>query len=109
MINLKKFAAEFVGTFLLVFLGTGAIVVNDAISGNLTVVGVSLAFGLAVGLSVYLFSSISGAHINPAVTLGFWLEGRLNRFLVFMYLGAQFTGLFWPAEFCGWLSLPIPP
>ncbi len=72
----QAWLAEFLGTFLLVFAGTGAIVVNHASAGAVTHVGISLAFGLAALIGICAFGSLSGAHFNPAVTVGLVLAGR---------------------------------
>jgi aquaporin Z len=72
----RRCASEFVGTFALVFVGTGAIAV-DATTGGVTPVGVALCFGLVVMAMVYALGDISGAHLNPAVSLGFWCSGQL--------------------------------
>ena len=74
--TLKKLVAEFIGTFALVFAGTGAIVVNETSSGMITQVGIALTFGLIVLAMIYTLGDISGAHINPAVTIGFWVARR---------------------------------
>jgi aquaporin NIP len=66
---MKKFGAEFIGTFALVFAGTGAIVINDVSGGAVTHVGVALTFGLVVLAMIYAVGDISGAHLNPVVTL----------------------------------------
>ncbi len=73
---MKKLIAEFIGTFALVFAGTGAIVINDASGGSITHVGIDLTFGLVILAMIYAVGDISGAHFNPAVTGGFWLSGR---------------------------------
>ena len=64
--NAKKSAAEIIGTFCLVFAGTGAIVINDVSSGKGTHVGVALTFGLVVMSMIYAIGDVSGAHLNPA-------------------------------------------
>ncbi len=88
---LKRAGAEFVGTFFLVFIGVGSVAV-EATSGGLGSVGVSLAFTFAVATAVYAFGPISGAHINPAVTIGLWARGALDRGHVPSYVVAQFAG-----------------
>src|SRR5215213_9136582 len=89
---MKKFAAEAIGTFCLVFAGTGAIVVNDVSGGTVTHVGVSLVFGLVVMAMIYAVGDVSGAHLNPAVTCGFWLARRFPGRAVPLYLGSQAVG-----------------
>jgi len=83
--------AEFVGTFFLVFAGTGAIVV-DSINHEVTHVGVSLVFGLVIAALIYAVGHISGAHFNPAVTIGFWLLGEFPPARVPAYVAAQILG-----------------
>ncbi len=87
-----KFIAEAIGTFCLVFAGTGAIIVNQVSGGQVTHVGVSLVFGLVVLAMIYAVGHISGAHMNPAVTLGFLSTGRLPRGELMSYLTAQIIG-----------------
>ena len=84
--------AEFSGTFGLVFIGTGALVVNEMTGGDISHVGVSLSFGLTVLAMIYAFGDVSGAHINPAVTVGFWASGRLDGRRVPGYVVAQCAG-----------------
>jgi aquaporin NIP len=88
----KKYAAEFIGTFALVFAGTGAIVVNEASHGAITHVGIALTFGLIVLVMIYTLGDLSGAHINPAVTIGFWLSRRLPGRDVLPYVTSQCAG-----------------
>ncbi len=88
----KPLAAEFLGTFCLVFAGTGAIVINDVSGGATTHVGVALTFGLIVLAMIYTLGDISGAHINPAVTLGFFAARRFPARKVLPYILAQLFG-----------------
>jgi aquaporin Z len=88
----NRFLAEGIGTFALVFAGCGAIIVNDAFGGALGHVGVSLVFGLIVMAMIYSVGNISGAHLNPAVTLGFLSAGRLEKHDILPYIGSQIAG-----------------
>ncbi|MBX3357586.1 MAG: aquaporin [Phycisphaeraceae bacterium] len=88
----RRLAAEFLGTYGLVFAGTGAIVVDAQTGGAVTHVGVALTFGLVVMSMIYAFGEVSGAHLNPAVTLGFWAAGRFPLRDVGPYAAAQFVG-----------------
>jgi aquaporin NIP len=90
----KKLAAEFIGTFALVFAGTGAIVIDQVSGGNVTHVGVALTFGLIVLAMIYTLGEISGAHINPAVTIGFWFSRRFPSREVLPYVASQCAGAF---------------
>src|SRR6266480_1274127 len=88
----KKYAAEFIGTFGLVFAGTGAIVINDVSGGAVTSVGIGLTFGLIVLAMIYAIGDVSGAHLNPAVTLGFFAARRFSGREVLPYIGSQALG-----------------
>ncbi len=89
---MKKLAAEAIGTFALVFAGTGAIVSSEVSQHAISHVGVALTFGLVVLAMIYTLGDISGAHLNPAVTLAFCAAGRLPRQLAIPYLAAQCSG-----------------
>lgn len=91
---LRKMVAEFVGTFALLFAGTGAIIVNEVHGGAVTHVGVAATFGLVVLAMIYAVGDVSGAHLNPAVTLAFSAAGRLSGAAVGPYLGSQLLGAF---------------
>jgi aquaporin NIP len=88
----KKYAAEFIGTFGLVFAGTGAIIINDVSGGAVTNVGIGLTFGLIVLAMIYAIGDVSGAHLNPAVTLGFFAARRLEAKMIFPYVLSQVSG-----------------
>lgn len=88
----KKLAAELFGTFALVFAGTGAIIINDVSGGTITHAGVAATFGLIVLAMIYTFGDVSGAHLNPAVSLGFFAAGRMPGREVLPYVGAQLLG-----------------
>lgn len=88
----KKYIFEFIGTFLLVFLGTGIIVLNDILRGNIGRLGIVIAFGFIVALIVYLLGPVSGAHINPAVSVGFYIVGMLPKQDLLPYIFNQSIG-----------------
>ena len=87
----KKLAAESLGTFILVFAGTGAIMVND-IANAIGHVGIAMTFGFVIVALIYSFAHVSGAHFNPAVTIAFWTMGEFHRKNVIPYISAQVFG-----------------
>jgi aquaporin Z len=89
---MRRLAAEFVGTFALVFAGTGAIVINDVSGGTVSHVGVALTFGLIVLAMIYAVGDVSGAHLNPAVTLGFFAARRFEAHYIVPYIVSQCAG-----------------
>ena len=86
---MKKIIAEFIGTLTLVFFGCGAAVLAGAEVGQL---GISFAFGLAIVAMAYGIGPISGCHVNPAVSFGAFLAGRMSMPDMLQYWGAQFAG-----------------
>jgi aquaporin NIP len=90
--NFKRYIAEVIGTFALVFAGTGAIVINDVADSAVSHIGVALTFGLVVMAMIYTVGDISGAHLNPAVTLGFVAARRMGASDGARYIGSQLIG-----------------
>lgn len=89
---MKKYLAEAIGTFALVFCGTGAIVINEVFAGSVGHLGIALTFGLIVMGMIYAIGDISGAHMNPAVTIGFTLSGTFPVKKVLPYIISQLAG-----------------
>lgn len=90
----NKWTAEALGTFALVFAGTGAIIIDDWTGGSIGHAGIALTFGMVVLAMIYSFGDVSGAHINPAVTLGFVAAGRFPIARAPGYIAAQLAGAF---------------
>jgi aquaporin NIP len=91
---MNRYISEFIGTFALVFVGTGAIVINQETGGSITHVGIAISFGLIVMAMIYAVGDISGAHLNPAVTIAFWFAKKFDLKDVFPYITAQLLGGF---------------
>ena len=89
---MKKYIAEIIGTFSMLFCGCGAMVINDFTGGTITHPGVAITWGLIVMAMIYAFGDISGAHFNPAVTVGFAVAKKFSWKEVPKYIIAQFTG-----------------
>ena len=89
---MRKYLAEIIGTFALVFCGTGAIVIDQHTGGAVTHVGVAITFGLIVTAMIYSVGDISGAHLNPAITLAFWLAKEFPAKEIFPYILSQCIG-----------------
>lgn len=91
---MKKLLGEFLGTYALVFAGTGAIIIDGVSGGAITHAGVALTFGLIVIAMIYSLGDVSGAHLNPAVTVAFAAAGRSPWSTVPGYIAAQLAGAF---------------
>lgn len=91
---MRKYLAEIIGTFALVFCGTGAIIINQVSGGAVTHVGVAITFGLIVAAMIYTVGDISGAHLNPAVTIAFWIGKVFPSKEVVPYIVSQAIGAF---------------
>ncbi len=88
----QAYIAEAIATFALVFIGAGAVLANDVAQGQIGLVGIALAHGLVLMCMVYATSHISGAHINPAVTLGLWVTEKISSLKAITYIIAQLIG-----------------
>ena len=106
MKNYRAYLAEAVGTFALIFVGAGAIVADSFSGGAVGLVGIAMAHGLVLAVMVSATMNISGGHINPAVTFGFLVTGRIGVGDAFGYWLSQFAGAIL-AAFC--LVAVFPP
>ena len=91
---MKKYFAETIGTFAMVFCGCGAMTINEITGGSITHVGIAMTWGLIVMSMIYAFGDISGAHFNPAVTFGFAYANKFPWKEVPKYFIAQAIGAF---------------
>lgn len=89
---IRPLVAELAGTFTFVFIGAGAVVVDAAKAGQLGLVSISLAHAFALAVVVTATVSISGGHINPAVTFALWLARKIDARSAGLYVGAQLVG-----------------
>lgn len=89
---MKKYVAEFLGTYALVFAGTGAIIIDQQTHGSVTHVGVAITFGLIVMSMIYALGDISGAHLNPAVSLAFTAAKKFPVKELIPYTISQLSG-----------------
>jgi aquaporin Z len=90
--NHKKFLAEVIGTFIVIVLATGSVVIDAKLNGALGIPFIAFAPFVGVVICVYLFGKVSMAHFNPAVTLGFLITKHITKRLVVLYLTAQISG-----------------
>src|SRR5690242_8820908 len=92
----QKLLAEFIGTFLFVLIGAGSICTDQAMrtsgASGMGLIGIALAHGLALAIVITAVGHISGGHINPAVTIGFWVTRKMSTLLALGYWAAQLLG-----------------
>ena len=86
---MKRYISELIGTMVLVLFGCGSAAIAGSVLGNL---GIALAFGLSIVAMAYVIGDISGCHINPAVSIGMWIDGRLETKDLIMYIIFQCIG-----------------
>lgn len=91
---MRKYIAEIIGTFALIFCGTGAIIINQESGGVITHAGIAATFGLIVAAMIYTVGDISGAHLNPAVTIAFWVAKVFPAKEILPYIISQGIGAF---------------
>ncbi len=108
MAGWKAFLAEGLGTFGVVLVGAGALAVNDYTQGGLGLAGVALAYGFALMAFTYITAHLSGAHLNPAVTVSKWVSGGMPGGTAMYYVASQLVGASVAAAAL-WLILPSSP
>jgi len=100
---MKNYIAEFIGTFAMVFCGTGAMTINEVTGGDVTHVGIGITWGLIVMAMIYAFGEISGAHFNPAVSIAFAYAKKFSWKEVPKYIFFQTAGAFAASLLLMWL------
>tara|TARA_R110002072_G_scaffold149250_4_gene297060 strand:- start:1958 stop:2620 length:663 start_codon:yes stop_codon:yes gene_type:complete len=100
---MKKYIAEFIGTFAMIFCGTGAMTINEVTGGDVTHVGIGITWGLIVMAMIYAFGEISGAHFNPAVSIAFAYAKKFSWKEVPKYIFFQVAGAFAASLLLMWL------
>ena len=106
-LDLRRVVAEGIGTFFLVLIGPGAVMVDAYSGGAIGHTGVALAFAFVVTAMVYALGHLSGAHINPAVTIGFWSVRRFPAHEVGPYVLAQVLGAVGASSFLRAILGPV--
>ncbi|RYY70323.1 MAG: aquaporin [Chitinophagaceae bacterium] len=89
---IRKCVAEVIGTYILVFCGTGAIIINQESGGAITHTGIAITFGFVVMSLIYALGDISGAHMNPAVSIAFVIAQKFSAKALLPYIGSQLAG-----------------
>ena len=102
---MKKYISEFIGTFAMIFCGTGAMTINEVTGGDVTHVGIAMTWGLIVMAMIYAFGETSGAHFNPAVSIAFAYAKKFSWREVPKYILAQVLGAF-AASLLLWFLFP---
>jgi aquaporin Z len=102
---MRKYISEFIGTFAMIFCGTGAMTINEVTGGEVTHVGIGITWGLIVMAMIYAFGEISGAHFNPAVSIGFAYAKKFPWKEVPKYIFFQVAGAF-TASLILWFLFP---
>lgn len=115
---IRKSVSEIIGTFALVFCGTGAIIIDEVTKGSVSHAGVAITFGLIVIAMIYGLGDVSGAHLNPAVSIAFTLAGRLPANALWVYVISETIGAFlasivlkvlFPGDYLLGTTLPAGP
>jgi aquaporin Z len=100
---MKNYISEFIGTFAMIFCGTGAMTINEVTGGDITHVGIGITWGLIVMAMIYAFGEISGAHFNPAVSIAFAYAKKFSWKEVPKYILFQVAGAFSASLLLMWL------